>query len=99
MGNQSFKSELVTLERKVKLLIAEFSGIKKENEKLRFENTELKKQLVSKDAQLSGFQNQRKITKIVDNMVVGTEEATGIREAIDDYIKEIDKCIAHLGEA
>ncbi|MEQ8808105.1 MAG: hypothetical protein RIE59_03470 [Imperialibacter sp.] len=40
-----------------------------------------------------------KISKIVESMVVGDSDANEVKDVLDDYIKEIDKCIAHLGEA
>ena len=32
-------------------------------------------------------------------MVVGENDSEELKDVIDGYIKEINKCIAHLGEA
>ena len=45
-----------------------------------------------------GLQNQMKMNKVVNNMIVGEEESAQLKAQIDGYIKEIDKCIAHLAE-
>ena len=99
MGNEVLRTELTNLERKVKLLINEHSQLKSEFSNLQRENEQLKNQITSKDTQLSNFQNQMKMSKIVESMIVGEGNTSELKEVIDDYIREIDKCIAHLGEA
>lgn len=99
MGNETLRSELQQLERRVKLLINEYSRLKEDFENVRVENQHLKGQLQQQEAKLSNFQNQTKISKIVESMVVGDTDSDELKDVIDDYIKEIDKCIAHLGEA
>ncbi len=99
MGKETLRAELNLLERKVRLLIGEFSRLQSETLQLKAENEQLKKQLEDKDVDLTNFQNQAEISKIVESMLVGKEGSTDLGEKIDDYIKEIDKCIAHLGEA
>ncbi|MFT6053850.1 MAG: hypothetical protein ACJASP_000734, partial [Roseivirga sp.] len=44
------------------------------------------------------FKNQDKITKIVNNTTVEREESTELKHQLNEYIREIDKCIAHLSE-
>lgn len=99
MGNDVLRIELQHLERKVRVLLSEHSQVKTEVALLRAENEALKSQIESKTAHLSNFQNQMKMSKIVESMIVGEGSTSELREVIDDYIKEIDKCIAHLGEA
>ena len=59
MGAEALRSELQSLERKVKLLLNEHSQLKSEVEILKSENVNLKSRLSSKDELLSNFQNQR----------------------------------------
>lgn len=99
MSNDTLRSEIISLERKVKLLLSEHSHLKNEVESIRRENDSLKNLLDQKESNLVHFQNQMKISKIVESMVVGERNTIELKEVIDDYIKEIDKCIAHLGEA
>lgn len=99
MGNETLRTEINNLERKVKLLLSEHTQLKVELQKVSKENQQLKAQASQQEANLANFQNQMKISKIVESMVVGDSDANEVKDVLDDYIKEIDKCIAHLGEA
>ena len=99
MNDENLKQELATLERKVKLLISEHQKLKDELVTSKRENDQLKSQLNVKEGELSNFQNKFKISKLVGNMVVEKEDTKELKVVLDEYIKEIDKCIAHLGEA
>ncbi len=99
MSNEVFRTELSNLDRKVKLLLNEHSQLKQEIDSLKRQNDLLESRVSEKEVALSGFQNQMKISKIVESMVAGEENTTELKEVIDGYIKEIDKCIAHLSEA
>ncbi|MEQ8582138.1 MAG: hypothetical protein RIC30_12690 [Marinoscillum sp.] len=99
MGNETLRTEINNLERKVKLLLSEHTQLKVELQKVSNENRQLKAQASQQEANLANFQNQMKISKIVESMVVGDSDANEVKDVLDDYIKEIDKCIAHLGEA
>ena len=65
---------------------------------LRSENQDLKSSVRSRDEQLSNFKNQIKITKIVDNINPEDGSASELKRKVDEYIREIDKCIAHLSQ-
>ncbi len=91
--------EIDTLERKVKLLLREYKKLKEELNTSQQENARLKSELNVKEGEVSNFQNKFKISKLVGNMSVEREDSKELKEVLDDYIKEIDKCIAHLGEA
>ena len=99
MSNENLKQELATLERKVKLLISEHQKLKDELVTSKRENDQLKSELSVKEGEVSNFQNKFKISKLVGNMVVEKEDTKELKVVLDEYIKEIDKCIAHLGEA
>ena len=47
---------------------------------------------------LSSFQDQIKMNKIANNLAVNEEDSAQLKAQIDGYIREIDKCIAHLAE-
>lgn len=96
MEQDLLKSNLNGLERKLVVLINEHKNLKTEVAALKTANTELKQSLRQRDEQLDGFRNQIKITKIVDNIQPEDGSASELRKTVDDYIREIDKCIAHL---
>jgi regulator of replication initiation timing len=96
MDQELLKTNLNGLERKLLVLINEHKALKEEVRSLKLENHDLKSSLKGRDDQLSNFKNQIKITKIVDNINPEDGTVTELKKKVDEYIREIDKCIAHL---
>ncbi len=96
MDQEALKSNLNGLERKILVLLNEHKTVKDEMKGLRLENTELKTDLKKREEQLHNFKNQIKITKIVDHINPEDGSASELKRKVDEYIREIDKCIAHL---
>jgi chromosome segregation ATPase len=96
MDQELLKSNLSGLERKILVLVNEHKSLKDEIKALRGENQELRHALKMRDDQISGFHNQLKITKIVDNLHPEDGSVSELKKKVDEYIREIDKCIAHL---
>ncbi len=96
MDQDVLKINLNGLERKLVVLLNEHKGLKHEVTGLKSENTELRQHLRQREEQLGSFKNQIKITKIVDNIHPEDGSVSELRKTVDDYIREIDKCIAHL---
>lgn len=96
MKQDQITSEILTLERKLSLLVGEHQKLKKAYEQSQAENMELRKLVKDKDDQLGDFRNELKINKIAGNINVAGESTEELKLKIDDYIKEIDKCILHL---
>ena len=96
MDQEILKSNLSGLERKLLVLINEHKTLKEELKRLKTENQELKSFVKVRDEQISGFHNQLKITKIVDNLHPEDGSVLELKKKVDEYIREIDKCIAHL---
>lgn len=91
--------EIANLERKINLLLAEHSRLKEQLEFKDEESERLKAKIEAQEARIGSFQNQQNISKIVGNTVVEKKDSEELKSVLDEYIKEIDKCIAHLGEA
>lgn len=89
-------NELNALERKLSLLIKDHQLLKEQVRGLREENQELKNVVTNKEDQLTGFHNKAKIGKLVSNIEADENDSAELKKKLDDYIKEIDKCIAHL---
>lgn len=100
MNQDKLTTELQSLERKILLLVKEHKSLKEENQFLKNENRQVKGVLHEKEEQINSFKNQIKITKIVNSIAVDKdqESAAELKLKINEYIKEIDKCIAHLSE-
>ena len=96
MSQDKLITEVQTLERKLAMLVSEHQSLKKEHAKVLQENKQLKDQLHDRDEQVSSFRNQIKINKIADNIDSNEESTEELKLKIDEYIKEIDKCIVHL---
>ena len=98
MANVDLRSELSSLERKVLLLVSEHKKTKEEVQQLKQQNLDLKGELLRKNEQIGSFQNNLKISSIVDSMVVKDNNTSELKQVINDYIKEVDKCIAQLSQ-
>ena len=96
MENQVLQNEFQTLERKINLLLNQFAGVKQKNEQLSKENQQLNEQLKAKTEQIQNFQNQIKISKIAGSIGTDKEDVSKLKDKIDDYVNEIDYCIAQL---
>ena len=98
MNKEKLTSSISLLERNVKLLLGEYKALTGEVAALKTENQELKSVIDGKDIQLNDFQNKIKISNIVSNIGSGEFDSSEIKKQIDGYIKELDKCIVHLGQ-
>jgi hypothetical protein len=98
MDQEALKSNLNGLERKIMVLLNEHKNIKDELKTLKLENHELRGDIRKRDEQLSNFKNQIKITKIVDHINPEDGSVSELKRKVDEYIREIDKCIAHLSQ-
>ena len=72
--------------------------LKQELSVAKSENNELKELIRKKDDQIIDFQNKYKISKIVKNIRDREEDASELKNQINEYIREIDKCILHLSQ-
>jgi regulator of replication initiation timing len=96
MDQEALKTSLNGLERKILVLLNEHKALKEELKGLKLENHELRTDLKKRDDQLSHFKNQIKITKIADHINPEDGSVSELKRKVDEYIREIDKCIAHL---
>ena len=49
-----------------------------------------------KDREIKNFQNRDNISKIVNTIAAESANSTELKLKINEYIREIDKCIAYL---
>ncbi len=98
MKRDRLNNELQVLERKIRLLIAQYNQEKKRSQDFETKYLELKASLESKEHQIQDFQNKNNISTIVNSIAVGDNEAAEVKSKIDDYIKEIDRCINQLNK-
>lgn len=96
MSQNLLKTSVANLERKLLLFLDKYKNMKQEVSLLQEQNGELKMLVKQKQEQIDGFQNQIKISKIVNE--IDSDGDVELKKKIDDYIKEIDKCITHLSK-
>lgn len=92
----SITDKLYQLSQKVAHVVDQLDLLKEENELLVQENNLLKESLSSKNEELKNFKNRDKITKIVSGVMGSEEKSAQLKHKLNEYIKEIDKCIAQL---
>ena len=98
MAELSLFERLGNVETQLKKLVEQHSQLRLQRDELMAKNSLLNKEILDLKGQDANFQNQDKITKIVTNTTVEKEESTELKHKLNEYIREIDKCIAHLSE-
>lgn len=98
MDQDILKTNLTGLERKLLVLLNEHRNLKEEVKSLKNENQSLRLSIKQRDEQLDNFTNQIKITKIVDRLNPEEGSTSELKKKVDEYIREIDQCIAHLSQ-
>jgi len=88
--------QLNRIEQKLTKLIARYNQAQDALEKARQEIKALELVIHKKDEEIKNFQNRDNITKIVNTIAADAANATELKLKINEYIREIDKCIAYL---
>ena len=99
MNKEKLSLSISNLERRIKILVNDYQNLNKEMASMRMENQELKELIRKKDVQIIDFQNKYKISKIARNVRDGESDHSELKNLINQYIREIDKCILHLTQA
>ncbi len=98
MAAKIFDQRLTKIEALVATLVDEHSRLKEMLNQVIEERDQLLLSLANKEEEIKNFQNQQKITKIVTSITEDTFTHTDLKLMINEYIREIDRCIAHLSE-
>jgi hypothetical protein len=98
MEQDLLKTNLNGLERKLVVLLNEHKNLKDQVKSLKNENQALRDNVRVRDEQLDNFTNQIKISKIVDRLNPEDGQPSELKKKVDEYIREIDQCIAHLSQ-
>lgn len=96
MNSQTFEQKISGLEKRVGQLIKAYELEKTKSAQLLDTNKSLEQEIEALKVKISDFQNQDKIAKIVSSTTVEKDESVELKNKLDEYIKEIDRCIAHL---
>lgn len=97
-GSKDLLLRLEALEAKALKLALAHKELSVSYKELQSENLKLKNQILLKEEEVRNFHNQEKISKIVTSIADDTYRKTELKLKINEYIKEIDKCIAFIKE-
>jgi chromosome segregation ATPase len=89
-------NQLNRIENKVKDLVLGYQESRQLLSDAQQEVDRLQEIIRQKEDEIKNFQNQDNIAKIVNNIAVDSANATELKLKINEYIREIDKCIAYL---
>jgi chromosome segregation ATPase len=88
--------QLQHIETKLRKLLDRYTEVQQQLTSAHEEIKLLETQLEEKDQQIKNFQNQENIVKIVDTIAGNPANSTELKLKLNEYIREIDKCIAYL---
>jgi len=96
MDASTFDQRLERLQKNVEALLKAYQLKVEENALLKRERNVLHQKVDDLETKLSDFQNQDKMSKLVNNTSVEKEDSIELKNRLNEYIKEIDKCISYL---
>ena len=96
MAKEAQLQQLQQIEDKLRKLLSRYADVQQQLSNARDEIKLLETQLDEKDQQIKNFQNQENIVKIVDTIAGNPANSTELKLKLNEYIREIDKCIAYL---
>jgi uncharacterized protein YjaZ len=92
------KTIINNIEVKVGKLIAKYDQLNAEKLDLQRNNDTLNVQLQEKECQIVALQDKVKLMNISKSVDASKEEVKSTRLKINEYVREIDKCIALLNK-
>ena len=92
------KTIINNIELKVGKLIAKYDQVNAEKLDLQRNNITLKARLQEKESQIVALQDKVKLMNISKSVDTSKEEVKSTRLKINEYVREIDKCIALLNK-
>lgn len=111
MNLEEVTAKFEALEGKAVQLITLCEGLKHQLMEAQSENDELKTTIKKQSDEIRGlhkkqetlqsqnnFQNIHKISKLVHSLTADSKETTDLKVRLDEYIQELDRCIAHLSK-
>ena len=103
---EDYQVKLDNISRKVGVLVSRYNELKEEhrvlgekNRQLENQNKDLKEQVQSMKANNNSLANDLKVTKLSKAIVPQSDEdRTELKRKINEFIKEIDRCVAMLND-
>jgi len=86
-----------TINDKLQLLLKQYNRLQKENDRLKEELAEARQVEMHSREQLEGFRQQVSILKVTSGEM-NDRDKKDFEKKINQYIREIDKCISFLSQ-
>ncbi len=96
MDAEQLRSEYARFEQRLQQLLAAHRQLQAALAREQREKKALQTHIAELKAQLRGFQNQAKLSKIVTMEATGSRETAVLQQQIDACLQEIDRCLAYL---
>ena len=96
--NSKMKVIVDSLEIKIKKLISLHDNIKQERELAVDETEKIKKELIEKREVIKKLEEKIKLINMSKVVSSSKEDSKETKQKINDYVREIDKCIALLNK-
>lgn len=87
-----------TIKNKIEKITESLSSLKKRNEDLSIENKKLSDDVKAYQKQIEELEKQLNFTKIAKSINLEKDDKKDIKKIINEYVREIDKCISLLNE-
>ena len=91
------QEHIISIEGKLGLLLSKLKSLKKENDRLKRELEDKTREWEDQRKKTEQLSLQLELSSNNDNETLRSNKAA-LEKRINDYIKEIDKCIALLGD-
>lgn len=98
MASSQQLAQLDRLERQVTTLVAAYQQLREELADAHTTVQQLRADVRDRERQLKDFQNQENIAKLVNTIAGDPANANELKLRLNEYIREIDKCLAYLRE-
>ena len=93
------KSLVENIEKKVSKLIKLYQSVQKEKEEILTEINKLKSDLSDKDESIKNLEEKIKLLRITKSVSTQDDKRNKeSRQKINEYVREVDKCIALLNK-
>ncbi len=96
MDAEQLRHEYAHFEQRLQELLAAHQRLRTALAREQAEKKALQTHIADLKAQLQGFQNQAKLSKIVTMEATGSRETAVLQQQIDACLQEIDRCLAYL---
>ncbi|MCC3158079.1 hypothetical protein LJ737_12590 [Hymenobacter sp. 15J16-1T3B] len=98
MASPQQLAQLDRMERQVTTLVAAYQQVREELADAHTTIQQLQAEVRDRDRQLREHQNQENIVKLANTIAAEPATATELKQRLNEYIRELDKCLAYLRE-